>query len=71
MGTSESDGHAAELGGDVVDIGHCLGVDETVLDQLRGTWTFFSARRTTQSRPRMPMEVSPQLLTALKAYSTW
>ena len=34
---SEADGHGADLGGDVVDVGDGFGIDEAVLDGDRST----------------------------------
>ena len=54
-----------------MDAGDGGRIDESVLGVVVCTGTFFSLRRTTESRPLMPMAVRPQVLTALKAYSTW
>lgn len=67
---AEAYSDCSHLRGDVVDVGDCLGVDKTVLDDGRSTCTFFSLRKTTESLPLMATAVSPQVLTALKAYST-
>lgn len=66
--THEAESQSSDFRGDVVDAGDRRGVDEAVLGQGGGTGTFFSASRTTQSRPRRARAVSPQVLTALKAY---
>ena len=71
MRTYETDRHRSDLGGDVVDVGDGFGVDEAILSGECRTCTFFSERRTTESLPLMAMAVSPQVFTALKAYSTW
>jgi hypothetical protein len=70
MGTHESDRHGSDLGGDVVNIGDRLSIDEAILRVKCCTCTFFSERRTTESLPLMAMAVNPQVFTALKAYST-
>lgn len=53
-----------------MDTGDCVRINKSVLDKCINTATFFSLRRTTESLPRIPTAVSPQVLTALKAYST-
>jgi hypothetical protein len=54
-----------------VEAGDGGGVNESILRVSLVTVTFFSQMRTTQSVPLMATAVSPQVLTALKAYSTW
>jgi len=53
-----------------MNTGDCIGINKSVLRKDISTATFFSLRRTTESLPLIPTAVSPQVLTALKAYST-
>jgi hypothetical protein len=69
--TCESDRHGSDFGCDVVQGGDSCRIDETILSEGVVTGTFFSLMSTTQSIPLMATAVSPQVLTALKAYSTW
>lgn len=51
-----------------MDGGYGTGINKTILSYMLVTGTFFSLIKTTQSRPRTPTAVSPQVFTALKAY---
>lgn len=53
-----------------MNVGNGVRVNEAILNKLKFTPTFFSLRKTTESLPRMASAVIPQVLTALKAYST-
>lgn len=66
--TSKSECKGAYFRCDVVNIRDGCGIDESILNEMSVTGTFFSLNNTTESLPLIPTAVSPQVFTALKAY---